>query len=156
MATSTLSVVPIAPDGHHRDYILLLFVGLARKSTLVCLFVFFFFSESRTVSHSPFACKWQNKLWDSEPVIGCFLSNKGGTLNIQIPRNSSKLHPTPCICDVCRVRRLGLSCTSKQNILSLILLIPLVKLMNQNGESIDTAFCTLYDLGPHSPMMLEM
>ena len=32
-----------APDGHHRDYILLFFVGLARKSTLVCLFVCFFF-----------------------------------------------------------------------------------------------------------------
>ena len=31
-----------APDGHHKDYILLLFVGLARKSTLVCLFVCLF------------------------------------------------------------------------------------------------------------------
>ena len=30
-----------APDGHHRDYIFLLFVGLTRKSTLVC-FIFFF------------------------------------------------------------------------------------------------------------------
>ena len=30
-----------ALDGHHRDYILLLFVGLARKSTLVC-FLFSF------------------------------------------------------------------------------------------------------------------
>ena len=32
----------IAPNRHHRDYILLLFVGLARKSTL-CLFSFFLF-----------------------------------------------------------------------------------------------------------------
>ena len=31
-----------APDRHHRDYILLLFVGLTRKSTLVC-FLFFSF-----------------------------------------------------------------------------------------------------------------
>ena len=45
-----------ALDGLHRDYILLLFVGLARKSILVC-FLFFLFSESRIVSHSPFACK---------------------------------------------------------------------------------------------------
>ena len=30
-----------APNGHHKDYILLLFVGLARKSTLVC-FLFSF------------------------------------------------------------------------------------------------------------------
>ena len=30
-----------APNGHHRDYILLLFVGLARKSTF-CLFYFLF------------------------------------------------------------------------------------------------------------------
>ena len=29
-----------APNGHNKDYILLLFVGLARKSTLVCLFFF--------------------------------------------------------------------------------------------------------------------
>ena len=30
-----------APDGHHIDYILLLFVGIAHKSTL-CLFTFSF------------------------------------------------------------------------------------------------------------------
>ena len=40
-----------APDGHHRDYILLLFIGLARKSTLVC-FLFFFLSDSRMDSES--------------------------------------------------------------------------------------------------------
>ena len=59
-----------APNGHHKDYILLLFVGLACKSTLACLFVclfffFFFHSNSMIVSHSPFACKWKNKFWDS-------------------------------------------------------------------------------------------
>ena len=31
-----------ALNGHHKDNILLLFVGLARKSTLVCLFVCLF------------------------------------------------------------------------------------------------------------------
>ena len=42
-----------APDGHHRDYILLLCDGLARNSTFVYfLFSFFFFSDSRIVSHS--------------------------------------------------------------------------------------------------------
>ena len=54
-----------APDGHHKDYILLLFVGLARKSTLVCLFVYLFIylflSDSRIVSHSPLTCKWQSR-----------------------------------------------------------------------------------------------
>ena len=54
-----------APDGHHKDYILLLFVGLARKSTLVCLFVclfiYLFLSDSRIVSHSPLTCKWQSR-----------------------------------------------------------------------------------------------
>ena len=49
----------IAPNRHHKDYILLLFVGLARKSTL-CLF-FFFLGDSRIVRHFPFACKWKNK-----------------------------------------------------------------------------------------------
>ena len=29
----------------------------------------FFKSESRTVSHSPFACDWQNRFCDSEHVI---------------------------------------------------------------------------------------
>ena len=51
-----------APDGHHKDYIILLFVGLARKSTLV--FFLFSLSDSRIMSHSPFACKWQNRFWD--------------------------------------------------------------------------------------------
>ena len=99
-----------APNGHHRDYILLLFIRLARKSTLVC-FLFSFL-----VSHLPFACKWQNRFWDNEPVIAHFSSNKGGTSDIQIPRSSSKLHPAQCMRDVCHVRGLGSSHTSKQNV----------------------------------------
>ena len=69
------------PDGHHRDYILLMFIGLAYKSTLIC-FSFFFFNDSRIASHLPFACKWQNKFWDNEPIIAHFPSNRGGTLDI--------------------------------------------------------------------------
>ena len=118
-----------APDGHNRGYILLLFVGLACKSTLVCFL--FSFSDFRIVSHLPFACKWQNKFWDSELVVARFSSNKGGTSNIQISCSSLELHPAPCMRDVCRVRGLGPSHTSKQNVLSLILLISLAKLANQ-------------------------
>ena len=87
------------------------------------LFVFFFlFSDSRIMSHSPFTCKWQNRIWDSIPVIARFSSNKGGTSDIRIPRSSLKLHPTLCMHDVWHVHGLGLSHTSKQNVLSLILL----------------------------------
>ena len=50
---------------------------------------------------------------------------QGGTSNIQIPRSSSELHLAPCMCDMCRVHGLGPAYTSKQNFLSLILLIPL-------------------------------
>ena len=82
-----------ALDRHHIDYILLLFDGSARKSTL-----FFFFLVTIALSHSPFA---------------------------------RKLHPTPCMHDVCCVCGLGPSHTSKQNVLSLILLILLAKFMNQ-------------------------
>ena len=96
-----------------------------------CLFYFFIFSDFRIVSHSPFACKWQNRFWDSEPVVACFLSNKGGTSDIRIPNSSSKLHPTPCIRDVCCVCGLSPSHMSKQNVLSLIILISLAKLTNQ-------------------------
>ena len=39
-----------ALDRHHRDYIILLFVGLAHKSTFV-YFSFFFLSDPRIVSH---------------------------------------------------------------------------------------------------------
>ena len=120
----------IASDKHHRDYILLLFVGLAHRSTL-CLFSFFFLGDFRIMSHLSFACKWQNRFWDGEIVVARFPSNKGGTLDIRIPCSSLELHPAPCMRDVCCVRGLGLSCTSKQNVLSLILLIPLAKLMNQ-------------------------
>ena len=48
-----------ALDGHHKNYILLLFVGLARRAPLF-VFLFSFLSDSRIVSHLPFACKWQN------------------------------------------------------------------------------------------------
>ena len=67
------------PDGHH------IYVSFyVRKSTFVCLvdgcvrWPFFFFSDSNITCHLPFACNWQNSFWDSEPVIACLLSNKGG------------------------------------------------------------------------------
>ena len=69
--------------------------------------------------HSPFAYNWRNRFWDSEPVVAHFLSNNENSA-IQIPRNSSELHPALCMCDMCRVRGLGPSCTLKQNVLSLI------------------------------------
>jgi len=68
---------------------------------------------------------------DSKPVIACFLSNKGGTSDIRIPRSSSELHLTPYMRDLHRMHGLDLSCMSKKNVLSLILLILLAKLMNQ-------------------------
>ena len=44
-----------ALDGHHKDSILLLFVGFIQRGPL---FVFFFFlSDSKIASHLPFACK---------------------------------------------------------------------------------------------------
>ena len=115
------------------------------------VFIFFLFSDSRIVSHSPFACKWQNRFWDSGPVVAHFLSNKGGTSDIRIPRNSLELHPTPCMRDVCHVHGLGLSRMQKQNVLSIILLIPLAKLMNQKRGI--CRHCILYPLrlGPLFP-----
>ena len=83
------------------------------------------------MSHLPSTCKWQKKFWDSELVVACFLSNKGGTLDIRIPCRSSELHLAPCVHDVCHVRGLDLSHTMKQNVLSLVLLIPLAKLTKQ-------------------------
>ena len=93
--------------------------------------MFFFLNDSRIVGHSSFACNCQNKFGDSELVIARFPSNKGGNSDIRIPHNSSELHPAPCMRDVCCVHWLGPSCKSKQNILSLILLLPLAKLTNQ-------------------------
>ena len=74
----------------------------------LALFVFLF-SDSRIVSHSPFTCNWQKRLRDSELVVAHFASNKGGNSDILFPRDSTKLHPTPCICIVCHVHGLGLS-----------------------------------------------
>ena len=91
----------------------------------------FLFSDSRIVSHSPFACNWQTRFLDSQPIISRFPSNTPRTSNLQIPHNSTKLHLAPCMRIVFCVCRLGPSHTSKQNFLSLILLIPLAKLMNQ-------------------------
>ena len=84
------------------------------------------------MSHSTFACNWQNRFWDSDPIIAHFPSNKGGNSNIRIPRDFVELHLAPCMRVVCCMLRLGSSHTSKQNVLSLILLIPLTKLTNQN------------------------
>ena len=93
--------------------------------------IVFLFSNSKIMSHSPFACNWKKKgFWDSEPIFTHFPNNKSGTSDIRIPCNSTELHPTPCIHVVCHMCGLGPSCMSKQNVLSLILLIPLVKLMN--------------------------
>jgi len=93
--------------------------------------VCFYFNDSRIVSRSPFACNWQNRFLDSETVVAHFPSNKSGNLEIQIPRDSSELHPVPCMRVICCVCGLGPKHTSKQ-VLSLILLILLVDLTNQN------------------------
>jgi len=117
--------------------------------------LFFFLSESKIVSHSPFACNWQSRFLDSEPIITHFSSNKGGNSDIQIPHDSTELHPTPCMCVVCRVCGLGSSLTSKQNVSSLIPMIPLAEFTNQKRGIVETAFCTPYDSSPRSLMMLK-
>ena len=104
----------------------------------------FLFSDSRIVSYSPFAYNWQNRIWDSKPIIARFSSNKGGNLDIRIPRNSAELHPAPCMRVVYHVRGLGPSRTSKQNVLSLIILILLAKLTNQKRGI--CRHCLLYPL----------
>ena len=113
--------------------------------------MFFFLSDSRIVSHLPFACNWQNRFWDSEPIIAHFLSNKGGNSDMQIPHDSVESHPAPFMCVVCRVHRLGPSRTLKQNGLSLIFLIPWALLMNKKISI--CRHCILYPLrlGPPFP-----
>ena len=109
----------------------------------LALFIFLF-SDSRIVSYSHFACNWQNKFWDSEPAVAHFPRNKGGNSDIWIPHNSSELHLAPCMHDMCHVHGLGPSSTSKQNVLSLILLILLVELTNQKRGI--CRHCILYPL----------
>ena len=131
---------------------------LVRAPLFVCLFVFFFFflSDSRIVSHSPFACNWQNRFWDNEPVVARFLSNKGGNSDIWIPCDSTKSHLAPFMCVVCRVHRLGSSRMSKQNILSLILFILWVKVTNQNRGIYRHCILYLLRLGPLFPNDAEI
>ena len=82
-----------ASDGHHKCI-----SSLAHKSNLfvwlmvaaVGLVCFSFLSDSRIASHSPFACNWQNRFWNSELVVTCFLSKKGGNSDIRIPCDSAE------------------------------------------------------------------
>ena len=52
------------------------------------------------MSHSPFARKWKNGLWDSEPVVARFLSNKGGTYKSHAALRSCT---SPHVCVMCVV-----------------------------------------------------
>ena len=88
------------------------------------------------MSHFPFTCNWQTKFLDSEPIVARFLSNTYGTSDIRIPQNSAELQLATCMRVVFHMRRLGPSSTSKQNVLSLILLIPLVELMNKKKRQL--------------------
>ena len=93
-----------------------------------CLFSFAFLSDQSLV-----ICLQMAKQVLGQRTCHCsFPKQQARTTNIQIPRSSSELHPAPFMRDVCYVRGLGPSCKSKQNVLSLILLISLMKLMNQN------------------------
>ena len=83
----------------------------------------FLFNDSRIVSHLPFACNWQIRFLDSEPIVTRFPSNTSRTLDTRIPCNSAGLHLAPYMHVVRRVRWLGSSCTLKENVLSLILSI---------------------------------
>ena len=120
----------------------------------VFFFFFFFLSDFRIMSHSPFACKWQNRFWDSKPIVARFLSNKSGTSDIQIPHSSLELHPALCMHDVCCVHGLGANRTSEQNVLSLILLILLAKLTNQKMGI--CRHCILYPLRLRPPFPNDM
>ena len=121
----------------------------------LALFIFLF-SDSRIVSYSPFACNWQNKFWDSEPAVARFPRNKGGNSDIWIPHNSSELHLTPCMRDVCHVHGLGPNCISKQNVLSLILLILLMKLTNQKRGIYRHRILYSLQLKPSFPINAEI
>ena len=67
-----------------------------------------------------------------------------------------ELHPALCMRVVCHVCGLGSSRTSKQNVLSLILLILLPKLINQKRGN--CRHCILYPLqfGPPFPNDIEI
>ena len=108
------------------------------------------------MSYSPFACNWQNRFWNSEPVVSRFPSNKGGNSDIRIPHNSLELHPSLCLGDVCRVYGLGPSRMSKQNILSLILLVPLKKLTNKKRGIRRHRILYSLQLGPPFPNDVEI
>ena len=44
---------------------------------------------------------------DSELVVAQFSSNKGGNLDIRIPRNFVELHPAPCMRVMCHMHELS-------------------------------------------------
>ena len=113
--------------------------------------LFFFSSDSSIVSHSPFTFNWKNRFWDSEPVVTHFPTNKSGNSNIQIPRDSLELRLAPCMRDMCCVRWLGPSCMLKQNFLSLIVLILLMKLTNQKRGIYRQHILYPLRLGPYFP-----
>ena len=74
---------------------------------------------------------------------------------MQILRNTMELYPAPCMHVVFHVSGLGQSCTSKQNVLSLILLIPLAELTNQKRVIYRHHILYPLRLEPRSPLMLE-
>ena len=59
--------------------------------------VFFFFSDSRIVSHLPLLDNWQIKLLDSVLVTTHFLSSTCGTSDIRISCNSLELNLAQCM-----------------------------------------------------------
>ena len=59
----------------------------------------FFLSDSRIVSHSPFAYNLQNRFWDNETIVAHFPSNKGRTRTFE---SYATLQPYVCVfCAVC-------------------------------------------------------
>lgn len=105
------------------------------------------------VSHLPFAYNWQTRLLDSELVITRFPSGTCGTSNMRIPRNFTNFPDVCMLFSVC----VGWDRAVHLNIvLSLILLILLEELTNQKRGICKHYICTLYDLGSHSLMMLEI
>ena len=118
------------------------------------MFVFFFFIDFRIVSHSPFPYNWQTRFLDSEPIITLFLSNTCGTLGFRISHNSTMLHLAPCMRVIYCVRGLGPSHTTNCFVSFFFFFGQSSQI--KRGASIDTAFCTPYDSGPYSLMMVVL
>ena len=117
--------------------------------------LFFFFSDLRIASHSPFSWQLATRLRNCNHVATRFPSSTRGNSSIRISHNSESCTHPMYVC--CLLNAWVILSNKPKQKWFVSVYFNFVSEVNRSKEAtIDTLFCTSYDSSPHSLMAISL